>query len=59
MAIGEARGVPAEYTFSGHHEGSGEYVLEIGTSSLPPGEHTFWIVYGQGKALLVPLLIIR
>jgi len=47
----------AGYTFSGHHEGKDDYILDIGTTDLPPGEHAFWIVYGPGQALFVPVLL--
>jgi hypothetical protein len=45
------------YSFSGHYESSDRYVLDIGTQSLPPGEYSFWIVFGEGKALLVPIIV--
>lgn len=45
------------YSFSGHYESSDQYVLDIGTQGLPPGEYNFWIVFGEGKALLVPIIV--
>ncbi|MDD5265141.1 MAG: Ig-like domain-containing protein, partial [Candidatus Bipolaricaulis sp.] len=44
-------------SFSGRAKSSDEYVLEIGTSGAAPGAFVFWIVYGKGKALLVPVRI--
>jgi len=45
------------YLFSGHYENGDTYVLDIGTANLSPGRHIFWIVFGQGKALLVPIIV--
>ncbi len=44
-------------TFSGHAKAGDEYVLDIGTGGVTPGVHLFWIVYGEGQALLMPVLI--
>ncbi len=49
----------AGYSFSGRYEGEDRYVLDIGTRNLPPGTYVFWITYGQGKAMLVPVLVTR
>jgi len=46
----------AGYSFSGRHVND-LYWLEIDTSGLPPGRYNFWIIYGEGKTLLVPSLI--
>jgi len=46
-----------EYTFSGSHTSRTEYSLDIGTTHLPAGLHIIWITYGQGKAVVVPLLV--
>ena len=45
------------YSFSGGHEDATSYVLRIGTESLPPGEYAFWIVFGDGEAKLVPIVV--
>jgi VCBS repeat-containing protein len=47
----------ASYSFSGRSEGGDHYVLDIGTKNLPPGEYVFWVIYGQGKAILVPIVV--
>jgi len=44
-------------SFSGRAKSSDEYVLDIGTSGAAPGVFVFWIVYGKGEALLVPVRI--
>jgi len=45
------------YSFSGRFA-NGLYWLGIDTSDLPPGRYNFWIVYGEGKTLLVPILVV-
>ena len=45
------------YSFSGGYKDGTTYVLRIGTEDLPPGEYTFWIVFGDGKAKLVPIVV--
>jgi hypothetical protein len=45
------------YSFSGRHESGDRYVLAMGTQSLPPGSYVFWITYGQGEAVFVPILV--
>ena len=45
------------YSFSGRYEDGETYALDIDTSNLAPGRHIFWIVFGQGKALLVPIVV--
>ena len=47
----------AGYSFSGRHESGDRYVLAMGTQSLPPGSYVFWITYGQGEAVFVPILV--
>ena len=47
----------ASYSFSGRSESGDRYVLDIGTQNLPPGEYVFWVVYGQGEAILVPIVV--
>jgi hypothetical protein len=44
-------------SFSGRAKVGDEYALDIGTGSATPGVHLFWIVYGEGQALLMPVLI--
>jgi hypothetical protein len=44
-------------SFSGRAKAGDEYALDIGTGSATPGVHLFWIVYGKGQALLMPVLI--
>jgi VCBS repeat-containing protein len=44
-------------TFSGRAKAGDEYILDIGTGGATPGVHLFWIVYGEGQALLMPVLI--
>ncbi len=34
------------------------YWLGIDTSNLPPGKYNFWIVYGEGKVILVPVEVL-
>jgi len=47
----------SRYSFAGQHESGGKYVLDIGTDSLAPGAYTFLIIYGEGEALLVPIIV--
>ena len=49
----------AGYSFSGRHESGDRYVLDIDTGNLTPGTYVFWVIYGQGEALLVPIIVIR
>jgi len=49
----------AGYSFSGRYDDGSRYVLDIGTHSLPPGTYVFWITYGRGKAMLVPIIVAR
>jgi hypothetical protein len=58
LAAGAGGGLdPSASTFSGHTQAGDEYVLDIGTGGVTPGVHLFWIVYGEGQALLMPVLI--
>lgn len=34
------------------------YWLEIDTSGLSPGQYNIWVVYGEGRAVLVPIVIL-
>jgi len=56
-ANGGEAGISVGYSFSGRFA-NGLYWLGIDTSDLPPGRYNFWIVYGEGKTLLVPILIL-
>lgn len=47
----------SQYSFAGHHESGGLYVLDIGTSDLSPGAYTFLVIYGEGEALLMPIVV--
>ncbi len=47
----------ARYSFSGQHEGSSSYQLSIGSGDLVPGSYNFWIVYGNGRAVIVPIIV--
>ncbi len=45
-------------SFSGRAEAESDaYRLEIGTESAASGLYVFWIVYGPGQSLLVPVLL--
>ena len=56
-ADGGAAGISVGYSFSGRFA-NGLYWLGIDTSDLPPGRYNFWVVYGEGKTLLVPILVV-
>ena len=45
------------YSFSGRYESGDRYVLDIGTKGLPPGSYVFWVIYGQGEAVIVPIIV--
>ncbi|MGB2984146.1 MAG: hypothetical protein WBC63_09880, partial [Candidatus Bipolaricaulia bacterium] len=47
----------SRYSFAGQHDNGDEYVLDIGTDGLAPGSYVFWIIYGEGEALLVPIIV--
>ncbi len=48
---------PSTYSFSTRSVG-GVCWLTIDTASLKPGEHLIWVVYGEGKAILIPVTIL-
>ncbi len=48
---------PTRLSFAGQHEGTDEYVLDIGTGDLSLGAYSFLIIYGEGKGLLLPILV--
>jgi VCBS repeat-containing protein len=56
VAVGEEPQGEVEVSVSGYFDVNQQYWLEIDTSNLPPGEYQFWIVYGDGKVILVPVL---
>lgn len=47
----------AGFSFSGRYSHD-LYWLGIDTGSLLPGHYNIWIVYGEGKAVLVPIVIL-
>jgi len=59
VGIAGAGGVAdqSSYSFSGRSEDGDHYFLDIGTKNLSPGEYVFWVIYGQGKAILIPLVV--
>ncbi|MCX6100453.1 MAG: hypothetical protein NTV92_03355 [Candidatus Bipolaricaulota bacterium] len=58
VAGGGAATAPAStYTFSTRFEGN-EYVVTIDTTAMAPGEHLVWIVFAEGKAVLVPITVL-
>ena len=58
VAGGGAATVPAStYTFSTRFEGN-EYVVTVDTTGMAPGEHLVWIVFAEGKAVLVPITVL-
>ena len=54
---GGAVELAADYSFSGRYA-HGVYWLGIDTGGLPPGRYNFWIVYEEGKTVLVPILVL-
>ena len=50
---------PSTVYFAGHSKKAADvaYTLDIQTGKAAPGVHLFWIVYGRGQALLMPVLI--
>ena len=50
---------PSSVYFAGHVKKAEDaaYTLDIQTGNAAPGVHLFWIVYGKGRALLMPVLI--
>jgi uncharacterized repeat protein (TIGR01451 family) len=47
----------AGFSFSGRYSHD-LYWLGIDTSGLLPGQYNIWIVYGEGKAVLVPIIVL-
>jgi len=47
----------SRYSFAGQHEGNAAYVLDIGTDTLSPGLYNFLVIYGEGEAVLLPILV--
>jgi large repetitive protein len=45
------------YAFSGSHQNDSQYALEISTSNLSTGSYNFWIIYGFGRAVYVPVIV--
>jgi hypothetical protein len=45
------------YAFSGTHETNSQYALEIATSNLSTGSYSFWIIYGSGQAVYMPVIV--
>jgi hypothetical protein len=45
------------YAFSGSHQNNDQYVLDIATSNLGTGSYSFWIIYGSGEAVYLPVII--
>jgi len=54
---GAAVEMPSSYSFSGRFSVD-RYWLGIDTAGLAPGVHLIWIVYGEGEAVLVPIMIL-
>ncbi len=47
----------ASYSFYGYYE-KDTYWLGIDTDGLPPGQYSFWIPYGEGKTMIVPITVV-
>ena len=54
---GAALEQPSQYMFSGR-TAQDTYTLGIDTTGMAAGEHLVWIVFGEGKAVLVPITIL-
>jgi len=54
---GGAVDLRAMTSFSGRYE-ENTYWLGIDTGALPPGRYNFWIVYGEGQAAYVPIIVL-
>jgi len=54
---GAAAAAPSTYAFSGRYAES-VYWLSIDTTGMAPGEHLVWIVFGEAKAVLVPITVL-
>jgi hypothetical protein len=47
----------SQYSFAGQQGGGDLYLLDIGTEDLAPGAYTFLVIYGEGEALFLPILL--
>jgi hypothetical protein len=45
------------YAFSGSHQNNDQYVLDIATTNLGTGSYSFWIIYGSGEAVYLPVIV--
>jgi hypothetical protein len=54
---GAATAPTPTYVFAGRQTQDG-YWVNIDTASMVPGEYLVWIVFGEGKAVLVPITIL-
>ena len=45
------------YAFSGSHQGADQYALEIATQDLATGTYAFWIIFGTGEAVYLPVVV--
>jgi len=52
-----AGGDVTAYSFSGSYASGDQYTLDVGTQMLAPGVHEFWIIYGDGQAVYLPIII--
>jgi len=55
--IGGAIDYRAGYTFSGYYK-EDTYWLGINTDDLAPGRYNFWIPYGEGKTMIIPITVV-
>lgn len=56
--VAGAGGETSSCAFSGQSQsGTDAYRLEISTGDAAPGMHAFWVAYGAGKGILMPVLI--
>jgi uncharacterized repeat protein (TIGR01451 family) len=56
-AVGGGGVVEEGYSFSGDYE-EAAYRLNIDTAGLSPGQYNFWIVYGEGEAVVIPIEVL-
>jgi len=49
----------AAFAFAGRYATSDRYVLEIATERLANGSYAFWVIYADGRALYLPVLLHR
>ena len=45
------------YAFSGSYQSDSQYALEIATRNLSTGSYNFWIIYGSGQAIYLPVIV--